>query len=117
LENLGDVVDINTIRENITFSAEESLGYKKLRKHKQWFDEGCPELSDERKQAKLQWLQDLSQINGDNWNSVKLEASRYFDNKTRECQKQKLMSLQHSKNKNIIDLWRGINEFKRVTNL
>jgi hypothetical protein len=30
-----------TIRENITISAIESLGYYELKKHKQWADEGC----------------------------------------------------------------------------
>jgi hypothetical protein len=35
------------------------------KKHKPWFDEGCSKLLDQRKQAKLQWLQDPSKINGD----------------------------------------------------
>jgi hypothetical protein len=32
---------------------KESLGYHELKKHKSWFDEGCSELLDQRKQAKL----------------------------------------------------------------
>jgi hypothetical protein len=31
-----------------------------------WFDEEYSKLLDQRKQAILQWLQDTSQINGDN---------------------------------------------------
>jgi hypothetical protein len=62
-------VDINraleTTRENIKISAKERLGYYELKKHKPWFDEGCSKVFDQRKQAKLQWLQDPSQINGD----------------------------------------------------
>jgi hypothetical protein len=85
LENLDDDVDINraweTIRENIKISAKANLGYYKLKKHKPWFDEGCPELLDQRKQDKLQWLQDPSQINGDNFNNVRREGSRHFRNK------------------------------------
>jgi hypothetical protein len=50
-------VDVNkaweTTRENITVSAKESLGYYELKKNKPWFDEGCSELLDQRKQAKL----------------------------------------------------------------
>jgi hypothetical protein len=38
-------------------------------------------FSDERKQAKLQWLQDQSELNGDNLNNVRCEVSRYFRNK------------------------------------
>jgi hypothetical protein len=49
-----------------------------LKKHKPWFDEGCLKLLDNRKKAKLQWLQDPSEINGDNLNNVKRKASRYF---------------------------------------
>jgi hypothetical protein len=48
LENLDTEVDINKareiIRENINISAEESLGYCELKKHKPWFDEGCSKL-------------------------------------------------------------------------
>jgi hypothetical protein len=62
LENFGAEVDIirawETIRENITSAAKEILGYYEVKKHKSWFDEGCSELRDRRKQAKLWWLQD-----------------------------------------------------------
>jgi hypothetical protein len=46
--------------------------------YKPWFEEGCSELLDQRKQAKLQLLQDLSEINGDNPKNVKCEANRQF---------------------------------------
>jgi hypothetical protein len=69
LEDLDTEVEINsvweTIRENIKISAKESLGYCESKKHKPWFDEGCSKLLDQMKQAKLQWLQDPSEINGD----------------------------------------------------
>jgi hypothetical protein len=58
LEDLGAEVEINsaweTIRENITISAKESLGYFELKKHKPWYDEGCSKLLDQRKETKLQ---------------------------------------------------------------
>jgi hypothetical protein len=38
------------------------------------------------KQAKLQWLQEPCEINGDNMNDVKLEASKCF--KGRKSEKQ-----------------------------
>jgi hypothetical protein len=46
-----------------------------LKKHKPWFDEGCSKLLYQRKQAKLQWLQDPSEINGDNLNNIRPETS------------------------------------------
>jgi hypothetical protein len=55
--------------------AKESLGYHELKKHKPWFDEGCSKLLDQRKQAKLQWLQDTSEINGDNLMEIKWDTS------------------------------------------
>jgi hypothetical protein len=98
------------IRENIKMSAKESLGYCELKKHKPWFDEACSKLLDQRKEAKLQWLQDPSEINGDNLKIVRREASRYFRNKKREYLKVKGNELAtNSKKKNIRDLYRGIN--------
>jgi hypothetical protein len=95
-------------------STKKSLGYFELKKHKRWLDEGCPKLLDKRKQAKLQWLQDPSEINEDNLNNVRREASRYFRNKKRKYLKDKIKELAtNSKNKNIRDLYRGIHEFKR----
>jgi hypothetical protein len=65
-------------------------------------------------QAKLQWLQDPSEINGDNLNSVRCEASRHFIYKWGAYLKDKINDLaMNSKNKNIRELYRGINEFKR----
>jgi uncharacterized protein YaaR (DUF327 family) len=118
LEDLDAEVDINSvwevIRENIKLSAKDSLGYCELKKHKPWFDEACSKLVDQRKQAKLQRLQDQNKINGDNLRIVRCEASRYFRNKRREYLKDKINELAtNSKNKNISDLYRGINEFKR----
>jgi hypothetical protein len=55
-----------------------------------------------RKQAKLQLLQDQSEINGDNLNNVRREASRHFRNKKREYLKDKINELAtNSKNKNM----------------
>jgi hypothetical protein len=62
----------------------------------------------------LQWLQDPCEINEDNLNSVRREASGYFKNKYREYLKDKINELAtNNKTKNIRDLYRGINEFKR----
>jgi hypothetical protein len=55
-----------------------------------WFDEAYSELLDQRKQAKLQWLHDSCEINGDNLNNVRREASKYFRNKKREYLKDKI---------------------------
>jgi hypothetical protein len=69
------------IRENIKISNKESLGYFEFKKHKPWFNEGCSKLLDQRKDAKLQWLQDPNEVNGDNLNNIRCEASRHFRNK------------------------------------
>jgi hypothetical protein len=85
-----------------------------LKKHEPWFDQACSKAVYQRKQAKLQWSQDSSEINGDNLRIVTCEASRYSRNKKREYLKDKINELPtNSKNKNIKDLYRGINEFKR----
>jgi len=48
------------------------------------FDEECSKFLDQRKQAKLQWLQNPSQTNGDNLISIRCETSRTSRNKKRE---------------------------------
>jgi hypothetical protein len=97
LDDLDSEVDINsaweTIKENIKISAKERVGYFEFQKHKPWFDEGCSELLDQRKHAILQWLQNQSEINGDNLNNVRREASRYFKNTKREYLKDKINEL------------------------
>jgi hypothetical protein len=60
--------------ENIKISAKESRGYYELKKRKAWF-EGCSKLLHQRKQAKLQWLQDPSEINGDNLNNIRSQQA------------------------------------------
>jgi hypothetical protein len=118
LRNLEDSGDINgawdNIRENIKISAQESLGYCESKHRKPWFDEECSKLVDQRKQAKLQWLQDLSEANEGNLSDVRREANRHFRNNKREYLKEKINELEsNSKNKNIRALYRGINEFKK----
>jgi len=80
LGNLSDCEDINraweNIKENIKTSATESLGLHELKQHKPWFNEECLGFLDQRKQAKMQWLQDRSQINVDNLINVRREDSR-----------------------------------------
>jgi hypothetical protein len=63
----------------------------------------------------LQWLQEPSKINGDNLNNIRSEASRHFRNKMMEYLRDKIDELaKNSKNKNIRDLYRGINEFNML---
>jgi hypothetical protein len=85
LEDLKAGVEINsareTIGENINISARERLGCFELKEHKPWFDKRCSNFLNQRKPAKLQWLWDPSEINGDNLKIVRREASRYFRNK------------------------------------
>jgi uncharacterized phage infection (PIP) family protein YhgE len=117
LEDLYTEVEINIawkrIRENINISAKETLSYYELRKHKPWLGEGCSKVLDQRKQAKLQWLQYTSEINGNNLNNVRCEASRHFRNKKRQYMKDTINELATNiKNKNLRDLYRGMDEFK-----
>jgi hypothetical protein len=67
-----------------------------------------------KKKAKLQSLQDPSQIIGDYINNARRKPSRHFRNKMRKYLKDQINELAtNSKNKNIRDLCRGINELKR----
>jgi hypothetical protein len=59
-------------------------------------------------------LQDPSEPNEGKLSDIRREASGHFRHKKREYLKDKINELEsNSKNKNITDLYRGINEFKK----
>ena len=64
LENLNVDKDVNrvweNIKENIKTSAKESLDLHEWKQHKPWFDKVCVDFVNQRKQAKMQWIQDPS---------------------------------------------------------
>jgi len=62
----------------------------------------------------MQWIHDPNQSNVDNLNNVRCDASRHFRNKKKAYVKVKIEELEiNSKIKNIRDLYRGINDFKK----
>ena len=85
LENLNAEENVNrvweNIKENIKTSAKESLGLHEWKQHKLWFDKECVDFLDQRKQAKIHWIQDPIQSNVDNMNntrSVRKVSDRIF---------------------------------------
>jgi hypothetical protein len=118
LQNFRDSEDINrtgeNINENIKTSAKESLGLYELKRHKPRFDEECSHLLDQRKCAKMPWLRDPNRSNVNNLNNVGRDASRHFSNKKKEYLKTKIDYLEtNSKIKNIRELYKSINDFKK----
>ena len=118
LENLNEDEDVNrtweNIKENIKTSAKESLGVHEWKQHKPWFDVECLGFLDQRKQAKMQWVQDPSQSKVDNLNSVRREVSRHFRNKKKAYLRANIEELEtNSKIKNISDIYSGISDFKK----
>jgi hypothetical protein len=104
-----------SIRENIKTSAKNNLGYHRVKRNKPWFADECSNLIDQRKQAKLQLLQNPNQIYGHDLQNLRRETSRIFRNKKREYLKGKINELETNyKDRNIRDLYRGTNEFKKV---
>jgi len=87
LETLNEDEDVNRIWGNIEFSiqisAKESLCMHEWKQHNSWFDEDCLDSLDQRKRAKIQWVQDPCQRNINTLNRVKREVSRLFRKKRR----------------------------------
>jgi hypothetical protein len=87
LKNLNVSEGINRaweiLKECNKISAKESLGLYEWKQHKPWYDEECSKFLDQRKQAKMQWLQNPNQSNVDYLKNVRREASRYFREKRR----------------------------------
>ena len=107
LENSNEDEDVNKTWENmkeiIKTSAKDSLGMHELKQNKAWFDEECLGFLDQRKRAKMQWVQDSSQRNVDNLNTVRREVSRHFRNKKKAYLRAKVEELEtNSKIKKIL---------------
>jgi hypothetical protein len=92
---MGDINKAwDTIRENIKISAKENIGLCESKSYKPWFDDECLKLVDQKKRAKLQRLQDPSEVNEDNLRTVSRKASRHFKNKKREYLKEKINEIE-----------------------
>jgi hypothetical protein len=101
-------VDFKTTQETI-----RELYYE-IEQHKPWFNNVYTKLLEQRKRAKFQWLQDLSQTNANNLNCLRFEDNWYFRNKKGKCLEDKInVFATHTKSKNIRDIYRQINDFKR----
>ena len=85
MENSDDGEDVNrtweNIKKNIQTSAKETLDLDEFKQNKPWFDEECLGFLDQRKRAKIQWIQDPSQSNVDILNNVRREVTRHFRKK------------------------------------
>jgi hypothetical protein len=83
-----------------------------LKQHKPWFVEECVGILDQRKQAKILWIQDPSERNVDTLINVRRDTSRHFRHK-KAYLKAKIEELEiNSKLNNSTDLYRGIIDFK-----
>jgi hypothetical protein len=114
LEKLSESLGINSawesIRENIKTSVKENVGYHRLKHNKPWFDDDCSKLIDHG--SRLSY--NVCKISGDNLSSLRCGTRRTFRNKKKEYLRGKINELEtNNKNKNIRDLYRGINEFKK----
>ena len=73
---------------------------------------------DQRKQAKMQWLQDTNQSNMGNLNNVRRETSRHCRKKKKKYLKAKINEPETNiMIQNIRDMYRGNSEFKNVYQL
>jgi hypothetical protein len=62
-----------------------------MKQQKKCFDEECLGLIDQRKQTKMEGLQDPNQSSVDNLNNVRRKASRHFRNMRKEYLKAKIV--------------------------
>jgi hypothetical protein len=54
-----------------------------LKQHKPWFGEECLGFLDQRKQAKMEWLQAPNQSNVENQSNVRREVGRHIGEERR----------------------------------
>ena len=67
---------------------------QELKRHKARFDEECFGFLDQMKQAKLKWVQDISQSNVKNIKNVRCGARVHFRNKKQVYLKAKVEELE-----------------------
>ena len=118
MENLNGSEDINraweSIKENIKASATKILGLYEWKQHKPWFGDERLRSLYQRKEAKMQWVQDRSQSKVDNQKNVRPEASKHFRRKDKGYLKAKIDELEsNSKIKNIRHLYRDVSDLKK----
>ena len=86
--NLSDEEDINRAWENIKeymkTSAKQSLGLYELKQPKPWSDEECLHFLDQRKQDKMQGVEDPNQSKVYNLINLMLDVGRLFRRKRRK---------------------------------
>jgi len=80
LENLNDNVNRTweNIKENIQTSAKECVGLHEFKQNKPWFGEECLGFLEQKKRAKMQWIQDPRQSNVDNLNNVRRNKKKAY---------------------------------------
>ena len=87
LEKLNGDENVNRAWENIKEKdktlARESLCLHEWKQQKPLFDKECVHILDQRKQAKMQWIQNPSRRNLYNLKNVRINARRHFRNKRR----------------------------------
>ena len=113
--NLNDIEDIRraweSVKENIRYPAKESLGLHEWKQHKPCFDVQSSQCLNQRKQAKMHWLQDPNHNNVNTLNNVRHSASKHYRKKKGEQLKAKIYELE-TNSKIIRDLYRGISDLK-----
>ena len=78
------------------------------------FDQECSELPNNRKQAKLLWQQNPNDQTAEDFSNLKRNTCRTFKKMKRDYMKAKVNKLEeNSNNKNIWEMYKGINEFKK----
>ena len=85
-----------------------------MNQHNPWFNEECLGFLDQKKLAKMQWVQDPSQNNVDNLNCVRTKDSKHFRNKKMEYLKAKIEDLETNGILQYIrGLYKDISDFKK----
>jgi len=101
------------IRDSIKASAKEKVGVLETNRIKPLFDEEYSELANKRKNTKLLWLRNPNYQTAEEFSNVRRDTCRMFRKKKRNYMKAKVNKLEeNSKNKNIQEMYKGVNEIK-----
>ena len=86
----------------------------KTHRNKPWFHQECSELASKRKLAKLIWQQNINDQTAEHLTNIRRDTYKTFRENKRDYMKAKGNKLEeNSRNKNIREMYKGINEFKK----
>lgn len=86
--------EFENIADGILESAKEVVGYKKMKKSKEWYDEECAAINKQKREDRLQWLKTGEHSDLDIYKERTRKANRLFKQKKNQWYMEKMEEIE-----------------------